>query len=95
MTGVRPGPSSSYGRSAGITPGADRASQVKPPVVDANFVPDPMSSFKAGDSIEHNRFGKGKILEIIGQVPDLKARVHFDRYGDKLLILKFAKMRHC
>ena len=68
---------------------------VKPPVIDANFVPDPMTSFKAGDSIEHNRFGKGKILEITGLVPDLKARVHFDQYGDKLLILKFAKMRHC
>ena len=78
-----------------VTPGQDRASAVKPPVIDANFVPDPMTSFKAGDSIEHNRFGKGKILEIQGQVPDLKARVHFDQYGDKLLILKFAKMRHC
>ena len=78
-----------------VTPGQDRASMVKPPVIDANFVPDPMTSFKAGDSIEHNRFGKGKILEILGQVPDLKARVHFDQYGDKLLILKFAKMRHC
>ena len=78
-----------------VTPGQDRASMVKPPVIDANFVPDPMTSFKAGDSIEHNRFGKGKILEITGLVPDLKARVHFDQYGDKLLILKFAKMRHC
>ncbi len=78
-----------------VTPGQDRASMVKPPVIDANFVPDPMTSFKAGDSIEHNRFGKGQILEIIGQLPDLKARVHFNQYGDKLLILKFAKMRHC
>jgi DNA helicase-2/ATP-dependent DNA helicase PcrA len=74
-------------------PGADRAS-LKPPVIDPEFVPDPMSSFKAGDRIEHNRFGAGEILEITGQVPDLKARVHFDQYGDKLLILKFAKMRH-
>lgn len=88
--GSRPAPKPS------VTPGKDRASSmVKPPVIDANFVPDPMTSFKAGDSIEHNRFGKGKILEILGQVPDLKARVHFDQYGDKLLILKFAKMRHC
>lgn len=86
--GSRPAPKPS------VTPGKDRASAVKPPVIDANFVPDPMTSFKAGDSIEHNRFGKGKILEILGQVPDLKARVHFDQYGDKLLILKFAKMRH-
>ena len=66
----------------------------KPPVVDPNFVPDPMSSFRAGDHIEHNRFGEGDVLEIIGQVPDLKARVRFDRYGEKLLLLKFAKLRH-
>ena len=80
-------------RTSGVMPGADRAS-LKPPVIDPEFVPDPMSSFKAGDRIEHNRFGSGEILEITGQVPDLKARVHFDQYGDKLLILKFAKMRH-
>jgi DNA helicase-2/ATP-dependent DNA helicase PcrA len=88
-------PSATPSARPSVTPGQDRASMVKPPVIDANFVPDPMTSFKAGDSIEHNRFGKGKILEILGQVPDLKARVHFDQYGDKLLILKFAKMRHC
>lgn len=91
---VTPRPSVTPSAGSSVTPGQDRASMVKPPVIDANFVPDPMTSFKAGDSIEHNRFGKGKILEIIGQLPDLKARVHFDQYGDKLLILKFAKMRH-
>ena len=91
---VTPRPSVMPSAGSSVTHVQDRASMVKPPVIDANFVPDPMTSFKAGDSIEHNRFGKGKILEIIGQLPDLKARVHFDQYGDKLLILKFAKMRH-
>ena len=66
----------------------------RPPVVDPDFVPDPMTSFKVGDRIEHNRFGVGQILEISGQVPDLKAKVNFDQYGDKLLLLKFAKLRH-
>lgn len=66
----------------------------KPPVIDANFVPDPMSSFKAGDRIEHNRFGTGVMIEISGSVPDLKAKVRFDQYGEKLLLLKFAKIRH-
>ena len=66
----------------------------KPPVVDPNFVPDPMSSFKPGDRIEHNRFGAGEMLEITGILPDLKARVRFDRYGEKQLLLKFAKLRH-
>ena len=65
----------------------------KPPVT-ADFVPDPMSSFHVGDRIEHNRFGAGKVLEISGQVPDLKAKIIFDQYGEKLLLLKFAKIRH-
>ena len=66
----------------------------KPPVIDPNFVPDPMSSFKVGDRIEHNRFGEGVILEITGSLPDLKAKVRFEQYGEKILLLKFAKLRH-
>ena len=66
----------------------------RPDIIDANFVPDPMSSFKVGDRIEHNRFGAGQVLEIMGQIPELKAKIHFDQYGDKLLLLKFAKLRH-
>lgn len=69
------------------------ASLPKPPAIEG-FVPDPMSSFKVGERIEHNRFGAGIVLEISGQVPDLKARIHFDKYGEKLLLLKFAKIRH-
>ena len=65
-----------------------------PKVPDAEFVPDPMSSFHPGDRIEHNRFGAGKVLVITGTVPDLKAKVVFDRYGEKLLLLKYAKIRH-
>ncbi len=66
----------------------------RPPVIDANFQPDAMSSFKVGDRIEHNRFGAGQVLEISGKIPELKAKIHFDQYGDKLLLLKFAKLRH-
>ena len=65
----------------------------RPPLIDPNFVPDPMSSFRVGDQIEHNRFGAGKVLEITGKVPDLKAKILFEKYGEKLLLLKFAKIR--
>ncbi|MBO4595645.1 MAG: UvrD-helicase domain-containing protein [Bacteroidales bacterium] len=67
---------------------------VKPPVIDANFVPEPMTAFKAGERIEHNRFGAGLVVEITGVVPELKATIDFDDYGRKLLLLKYAKMRH-
>ncbi|MBO4623974.1 MAG: UvrD-helicase domain-containing protein [Bacteroidales bacterium] len=89
---VIPGPDRESPKSR-VIPGPDRESP-KPPVIDANFVPDPMSSFKVGDHIEHNRFGEGTILEISGQIPDIKAKVHFLKFGDKLLLLKFAKMKH-
>ena len=69
-------------------------SSVKPPVIDSDFVPDPMTSFSAGDRIEHNRFGAGRIVEISGEVPDLRAKVQFDQYGPKILLLKHAKLRH-
>jgi DNA helicase-2/ATP-dependent DNA helicase PcrA len=52
-----------------------------------------MTDFKPGMRIEHNRFGFGEILEITGKVPELKARVRFDTLGEKLLLLKYAKMR--
>ena len=89
------------GSSRGVMPGPDRASQPsrtaepeRPPLIDPNFVPEPASSFRVGDQIEHNRFGAGKVLEITGQVPDLKAKIQFEKYGEKLLLLKFAKIRH-
>ncbi|MBQ9193678.1 MAG: UvrD-helicase domain-containing protein [Bacteroidales bacterium] len=65
-----------------------------PKVPDAEFIPDPMSSFHVGDRIEHNRFGAGKVLELTGNVPEIKAKVVFDQYGEKLLLLKYAKIRH-
>lgn len=61
--------------------------------VDPNFEPLPMTAFRPGMRIEHNRFGPGEILEITGTVPELKARVRFDTLGEKLLLLKYAKMR--
>lgn len=70
-------------------------SQPKPPqrTVDSNFVPEPMTAFKAGQRIEHSHFGKGVILEIMGEVPELKAKVRFDDFGEKMLLLRYAKMR--
>ena len=69
-------------------------SRPKPAEVDPDFVPDPMSSFREGDRIEHNRFGKGTMGPITGNIPDLRAEVTFDLYGKKILLLKHAKLRH-
>ena len=62
-------------------------------VPDADFEPTPVLQLKAGQRIEHNRFGLGKILEITGNPADLKAKIAFDEHGEKILILKYAKIR--
>ena len=72
---------------------AIRNRPLPPKIPDSEFKPVPMTELKAGQRIEHNRFGFGKILEITGEVPDLKARITFDEYGEKILLLKYAKIR--
>lgn len=46
-----------------------------------------------GDSVEHERFGKGLIISIEGQPPNTTATVTFDNNGSKKLLLRFAKLR--
>jgi DNA helicase-2/ATP-dependent DNA helicase PcrA len=70
-----------------------RASVVPARGPDPEFVPTPVLQLKAGQKIEHNRFGFGRIVEITGSSADLKARIAFDEHGEKVLILKYAKIR--
>ena len=61
---------------------------------DSTFVPSPMRDFSIGQRIEHNRFGPGRILDITGTFPELKAKIAFDDYAEpKTILLKYAKMR--
>ena len=62
-------------------------------VPDSEFEPTPVLQLRAGQRIEHNRFGFGQIVEISGNVADLKAKISFDEHGEKILILKYAKIR--
>ena len=64
-----------------------------PKIPDSEFVPVPMSAIKVGQRIEHNRFGGGLVEEITGTIPELKARINFDAYGVKVILLKYAKLR--
>ena len=59
----------------------------------ADFEPTPILQLRAGQRIEHNRFGFGKIVDITGNAADLKAKIAFDAHGEKILILKYAKIR--
>ena len=59
----------------------------------ADFEPTPILELRVGQRVEHNRFGYGKILEISGSQADLKAKIAFEEHGEKILILKYAKIR--
>ncbi len=69
------------------------ARPLPPKIPDSEFIPSPMNDFRTGQRIEHNRFGEGLIMEITGSYPDIKARIRFDEYGEKVIMLKYAKLR--
>jgi DNA helicase-2/ATP-dependent DNA helicase PcrA len=61
--------------------------------VTPGFAPDAASAFQNGMEVEHEKFGFGKIVNLEGNLPDIKATVFFQGLGNKQLLLKFAKLR--
>ena len=51
-----------------------------------------IQKIKIGDQVVHERFGKGKVVELNGDFPNTKATVFFPSAGQKQLLLKFAKL---
>ena len=45
-----------------------------------------------GIKVKHSRFGSGKILKIEGEDANKKAIIFFEKVGQKMLLLKFAKL---
>ena len=80
-------------RPVSVSRPLSRPQPVPKRVPDSEFVPTPILQLKAGQRIEHNRFGYGRIIEISGAVTDLKAKIVFDDHGEKILLLKYAKIR--
>ena len=89
--GARPAPRPAVPEPARRpTPAAPPASRYD----ESSFIPSPMRDFTVGQRIEHNRFGPGRILDITGSFPELKAKIAFDDYPEpKTILLKYAKMR--
>jgi len=59
----------------------------------SEFNGSPSSEIQAGMIVEHQRFGRGKVLQVEGEMPNLKATVFFQNMGQKQLLLKFAKLK--
>ncbi len=48
---------------------------------------------KVGYNVEHDRFGKGKIIKLLGEGADKKAIIMFPRHGSKTVLLRFANLK--
>ena len=57
------------------------------------FESDDPNSLQIGMFVEHQRFGRGKIVDLEGAMPEKKAKVFFANAGEKQLLLKFAKLK--
>lgn len=72
--------------------------QVQPRIKESNgdapdFTPSDPALIQPGMVVEHQRFGKGKVLQMEGSQPNIKATVFFQTVGQKQLLLKFAKLK--
>ena len=63
------------------------------PNTDDSFEGDSPDKIMIGMFVEHQRFGRGKVMEIEGEMPGKKAKVFFPTAGEKQLLLKFAKLK--
>jgi DNA helicase-2/ATP-dependent DNA helicase PcrA len=58
-----------------------------------DFKPSNTNALQVGMKVEHPKFGFGKVNAIETEGTNRKAHIHFDHFGDKTLLLSFAKLR--
>ncbi len=62
------------------------------PTHPSNTSDTPYPTLRVGCTVEHQRFGRGRVERIDGYGADRKATVEFQNVGRKVLLLKFAKI---
>lgn len=60
--------------------------------VSENFTPSDASAIAEGQTVEHQRFGMGKVMKLEDTGDNRKAMIEFEGLGTKTLVLKFAKL---
>jgi DNA helicase-2/ATP-dependent DNA helicase PcrA len=71
-------------------PMTNRKSNYKPP---ADFTPSDTSKLEAGMKVEHPKFGFGVVKGLDIEGANRKAKVDFEDFGEKTLLLSFAKLK--
>lgn len=58
-----------------------------------DFTPSDTSGLKEGMKVEHPKFGFGTVMKLDETGADRKAKINFTDFGEKTLLLSFAKLR--
>jgi len=77
----------------GVNLAANRKLQQIKQTSNENFKHDAPDKIQSGMDVEHQLFGIGKIVQIDDSGANRKAIVFFPKFGEKKLILKFARLR--
>ncbi|PVX49824.1 DNA helicase-2/ATP-dependent DNA helicase PcrA [Balneicella halophila] len=83
----------SYASGVNTNRPAPRFKKLSSTTAPSNFKPDEASAFEPGMRVIHSRFGAGEIMKIEGEEQNRKATVKFISFGEKTLLLKFAKLQ--
>ena len=52
-----------------------------------------VAGVQPGQTIEHERFGRGEVLRVEGAGDNAKATIRFEHAGEKQLLLRFARFK--
>lgn len=63
------------------------------PANSAPSMPEEYAAVQVGTEVQHEKFGKGKVIALEGNSPETKATIFFPSSGQKQLLLKFAKLQ--
>ena len=59
----------------------------------SDFAPSDTSGLKEGMKVEHPKFGFGQVVKLDESGADRKAKISFNDFGEKTLLLSFAKLK--
>jgi DNA helicase-2/ATP-dependent DNA helicase PcrA len=86
-------PSSSSGFVKNLTQKKPQAVNAKVHTPSEDFAPSDTSQLMEGMRVEHPKFGFGTVKSVDASTPEKKAKIEFEKVGEKTLLLSFAKLK--
>jgi DNA helicase II / ATP-dependent DNA helicase PcrA len=63
------------------------------PTIPTDFYPSDTTHIEVGMRVEHPKFGRGVVRQLDMSNADRRAKIYFDDFGEKTLLLSFAKLK--